>query len=113
MAVADALKNAGTLCDPEKIGGWSSPMLNGLDQVSVVIPVLNARAALNALLRALTPFRDLEIVVVDGGSEEGSMDELQPRYDSSRGKRGRALQLRAGVEARSDLGFGFYTQIAR
>ena len=74
-------------------------MLNGLDQVSVVIPVLNDWAALNALLRALTPFRDLEIVVVDGGSEEGSMDELQPPVRLVKTERGRALQLRAGVEA--------------
>ena len=74
-------------------------MLNGLDQVSVVIPVLNDRSALNALLRALTPFRDLEIVVVDGGREEGSMDELQPPVRLVKTERGRALQLRAGVEA--------------
>ena len=74
-------------------------MLNGLDQVSVVIPVLNDWSALNALLRALKPFRDLEIVVVDGGSEEGSMDELQPPVRLVKTERGRALQLRAGVEA--------------
>ena len=45
-------------------------MLNGLDQVSVVIPVLNDWSPLKALLRALTPFEELEIVVVDGGSDE-------------------------------------------
>ena len=74
-------------------------MLNGLDQVSVVIPVLNDWSPLKALLRALTPFEELEIVVVDGGSDEASIGTLQPPVRLFKTERGRALQLRSGVEA--------------
>ena len=74
-------------------------MLNGLDQVSVVIPVLNDWSALRALLQALTPFKELETVVVDGGSDEASIDTLQPPVRLFKTERGRALQLRSGVEA--------------
>ena len=72
-------------------------MGNRLDQVSVVIPVINDPYALDAVLRMLIPFRELEIVVVDGGSDEGSIDEQQPRVRVLRTERGRALQLNAGV----------------
>ena len=59
-------------------------MGNRLDQVSVVIPVINDPHALDAVLRMLIPFRELEIVVVDGGSDDGSIDEQQPRAPTSR-----------------------------
>ena len=72
-------------------------MVNNLDQVSVVIPVLNDRSNLEVLLRSLTPFQELEIVVVDGGSNEGSIHEPQQAVRLLRTERGRALQLSAGV----------------
>lgn len=72
-------------------------MVNDLDQVSVVIPVLNDRSNLEVLLRSLTPFQELEIVVVDGGSNEGSIHEPQQAVRLLRTERGRALQLSAGV----------------
>ena len=53
-------------------------MVNHLDQVSVVVPVVNDRSALDALLRMLSPFQELEIVVVDGGSDDVSIDEDDP-----------------------------------
>ncbi len=72
-------------------------MVNDLDQVSVVIPVLNDQSALEVLLRSLTPFQELEIVVVDGGSNEGSIYERQQSVRLLRTERGRAIQLSAGV----------------
>ena len=72
-------------------------MVNDLDQVSVVIPVLNDPSTLEVLLRSLTPFQELEIVVVDGGSNEGSIHEPQQAVRLLRTERGRALQLSAGV----------------
>ena len=72
-------------------------MVNDLDQVSVVIPVLNDQSALEVLLRSLTPFQELEIVVVDGGSNEGSIHERQQPVRLLRTERGRAVQLSAGV----------------
>ena len=72
-------------------------MVNDLDQVSVVIPVLNDRSALEVLLRSLTPFQELEIVVVDGGSSEVSIHEPQQPVRVLRTERGRAVQLSAGV----------------
>jgi len=72
-------------------------MVNDLDQVSVVIPVLNDWSTLEVLLHSLAPFQELEIVVVDGGSNEGLILEPQQQVRILRTERGRALQLRAGV----------------
>ncbi|MFP6795496.1 MAG: TIGR04283 family arsenosugar biosynthesis glycosyltransferase [Pseudomonadales bacterium] len=72
-------------------------MLNDLKQVSVVIPVVNDSSALEGLLSALAPFRELEIVVVDGGSDDCSIDDPQPPVRLLKTECGRALQLNAGI----------------
>lgn len=69
--------------------------------LTVVVPTLNADAALRPLLSGLTSERlDLDVVVSDGGSTDATMDlaaRHQARITAAEG--GRGPQVRAGVEA--------------
>ena len=71
-------------------------------QLSIIIPVLNEAGVLTGLLDHLAPLRacGAEVIVVDGGSEDGS------RQAASRAgaqvicsERGRARQMNAGASA--------------
>ena len=68
-------------------------------RLSIVIPVLNEAPVLEASLEALQPWREIgEIIVVDGGSEDGSANLADPMVDQLlQSSRGRALQLNAGA----------------
>ncbi|MCR9220346.1 MAG: TIGR04283 family arsenosugar biosynthesis glycosyltransferase [Alphaproteobacteria bacterium] len=71
--------------------------------LAVVVPTLNAEAAIGRALQALaapTPGIDLDVLVVDGGSTDATLDEAQrygARILSAEG--GRGPQLAAGAEA--------------
>lgn len=76
-------------------------MARGLTAVSVVVPVRNDAAALRELLQTLqaSPF---EIVVVDGGSRDGSATVAEEfRATLVRSAASRGGQLDAGVRAAS------------
>jgi len=68
-------------------------------RLSVVIPTLNEGETLRATIAAARS-SDVELVVVDGGSTDGTLavaDELADRVLTS--SRGRAIQLNAGARA--------------
>ncbi len=70
--------------------------------VSIIVPVLNEAAHLPILLEGLAPLRDhAEIIVVDGGSADGTADAERAagwaRVLAS--PRGRARQMNAGAAA--------------
>ena len=70
-------------------------------KISVVIPVLNERASLPATIAALRACRSLqEIIVSDGGSNDGTVEWLQAQPDIVlvRSIRGKGPQLNAGAE---------------
>jgi rSAM/selenodomain-associated transferase 2 len=71
-------------------------------KLSIVIPVLDEAARLPALLRALKrePCDGTEIIVVDGGSSDGSPDAARGLGATViEGYRGRGQQLAAGTRA--------------
>ena len=68
--------------------------------LSIVMPVLNEAAGIEDALRALAPLRarGVEVIVVDGGSTDGSPDLARPLADGVLvAPRGRALQMNAGA----------------
>jgi rSAM/selenodomain-associated transferase 2 len=71
-------------------------------QVSVIIPALNEaeniRQAIAAARRDYTPSQ-VEIVVVDGGSTDGTPDLVPPGVTVLESRRGRAVQMNRGVAA--------------
>jgi rSAM/selenodomain-associated transferase 2 len=74
-------------------------------RISVIIPVLNEAAAIRDFVFHLRDrLRGAEIVIVDGGSEDETWDELEAIRDRFslrllRAARGRATQMNAGVIA--------------
>jgi rSAM/selenodomain-associated transferase 2 len=69
--------------------------------VSIVVPVLNEAATLEASLRALAPLRaeGAELIVVDGGSSDGTKSLAMPWADFVLlSPRGRARQMNAGAK---------------
>ena len=78
-------------------------------RLSVVMPVLNEAAGIDAALRALAPLvaRGAQIVMADGGSADGTVDRALAcgvQVEVIAAPRGRALQMNAGAQqATGDL----------
>ena len=73
-----------------------------MTRLSIVMPVLNEAAGIAAALAALAPLRarGVEVIVVDGGSRDGTPDLARPLADRVlTAPRGRALQMNAGATA--------------
>ena len=71
-------------------------------RLSVVVPALNEAARIHAALEALAPLRARghEVIVVDGGSEDATMELALPLATQViKAARGRALQMNAGARA--------------
>lgn len=69
-------------------------------RLSVIVPVLNEGATLVESLAQLQPLRarGAEVIVVDGGSHDGSIEAASPFADTVlTSPRGRALQMNAGA----------------
>ncbi|MBL8396190.1 MAG: TIGR04283 family arsenosugar biosynthesis glycosyltransferase [Candidatus Accumulibacter sp.] len=70
--------------------------------LSVILPVLNEAATLREQIAALTELRrrGMELLVVDGGSDDGTPELLRPVADRLlEAPRGRAVQMNAGAQA--------------
>jgi rSAM/selenodomain-associated transferase 2 len=73
-------------------------------RLTIVVPVLDEAAAVAATMAALQPLRAQghEVVVVDGGSRDGTLGIAQPLADRALlAPRGRAAQMNAGARAAS------------
>lgn len=71
-----------------------------MNPVSIVIPVLNEGARIEAALAALAPCRarGVEVIVVDGGSSDDTCERARAKADRVlSAARGRASQMNAGA----------------
>ena len=69
-------------------------------KLSIVMPVLNEAAGIEAALRELAPYRrrSTEVIVVDGGSRDATAELARPLADRViAGPRGRGVQMNAGA----------------
>jgi rSAM/selenodomain-associated transferase 2 len=73
-------------------------------RLSIVVPTLDEAEGIEVHLADLRPLRErgAEVVVVDGGSRDGTPDRARPLADKAiAAPRGRAAQMNAGVDAAS------------
>ena len=71
-----------------------------MSQLSIIMPVLDEGEGIAAALDALAPLRALgvEVIVVDGGSRDATIQRARLRADRViKAPRGRALQMNAGA----------------
>jgi len=71
-------------------------------KLSIIMPVLNEAAGIEAALRTLAPYRarGIEVIVVDGGSSDGTAELARPLADRVlSAPRGRGTQMNAGAAA--------------
>lgn len=71
-------------------------------KLSIIMPVFDEAAEIEAALAALAPCRrrGVEVIVVDGGSRDGTAELARPLADRMlSAPRGRALQMNAGAAA--------------
>ena len=78
-----------------------------MSKLSIIMPVLNEGESIAAALDVLADLRarGTEVIVVDGGSHDATVQRARPRADRVvLASRGRALQMNAGAEqASSDM----------
>ena len=75
-------------------------------RISVIIPALNEARALGDTLARLSPAPEVEIILADGGSADGTWEVagLFPQVRRLRAPRGRGVQMNAGaLAARGDI----------
>ena len=65
--------------------------------ISVVIPALNEAACLAETLRSVRSENPYEILVVDGGSADGTVEAAREADRVLQGPRGRAAQMNLGA----------------
>ena len=73
-------------------------------KLSIIMPVLDEAVAIEAALTALAPYRQrgVEVIVVDGGSRDGTAAHARPLADQVlTAPHGRSLQMNAGAAAAS------------
>ena len=66
--------------------------------VSVIIPALNEATVLEQTLTALSSITELELVVVDGGSQDGTVDLARQYAKVYLSQPGRARQMNLGAQ---------------
>jgi rSAM/selenodomain-associated transferase 2 len=74
------------------------------EQLSVIVPTLNEAGCILSTLEALQPLRSRghEIILVDGGSSDATLDLSQPLVDRAvQSPPGRARQMQAGADLSS------------
>jgi rSAM/selenodomain-associated transferase 2 len=84
------------------MGARVSSRLTRVKRLSIVVPMLNEARGIEQALRALWELRRSghEVIVVDGGSSDGSVLLAAPLADRVlKAERGRAKQMNAGAQA--------------
>lgn len=67
-------------------------------KISVVIPALNeAENILSCLESVKNQYCEFEVIVVDGGSRDGTVDLARPQARVIRSEKGRAVQMNSGA----------------
>ncbi len=95
VALLDALTD---IDRPEDLAVWEAMQQSQKrPRISVVIPVLNEEASIEAVLTALQKF-DVEVIVVDGGSGDRTLERAKAiGVNVLQSAAGRAMQMNAGA----------------
>jgi rSAM/selenodomain-associated transferase 2 len=82
------------------VNAIAKPRLSTKPRLSIVMPVLNEAGCIDDALAALAPLRDrgCEVIVVDGGSRDGTLAAAARQADKAiAARRGRSRQMNTGA----------------
>lgn len=69
-------------------------------RISVIIPVYNERKTIQAMQKQLRSLKgECEIIFVDGGSQDGTLDKISDEFKVIKAPKSRALQMNKGAVA--------------
>lgn len=71
-------------------------------KISIIVPVYNEKKTIEGLLESLEPLKGrCEILFVDGGSTDGTLEILKGQYPVLASEKGRAKQMNVGAKESS------------
>ena len=78
---------------------WTSRYLMYISKISVIIPTYNEEKTIMKLQEQLLPYQNqCEIIFVDGGSTDRTLELIRPEFKVIQSKKGRANQMNAGAK---------------
>lgn len=81
---------------------YTAECVNRLLKVSIVVPIYNESSTILVLQDQLKSYvNDAEIIFVDGGSTDNTLDLIDPAFKVISSDKGRGIQMNAGAEASS------------
>lgn len=73
--------------------------LKSLFKISIIVPIYNEIKNIERLQENLSPLLDkAEIILVDGGSNDGTLDKIDKKFKLIHSEKGRAKQMNKGAE---------------
>ena len=70
-----------------------------ISKISIIIPIYNESRTIEKMQTQLLPLRGkCEILFVDGGSTDDTLEKISPRFQVIRSEKGRAWQMNKGAE---------------
>lgn len=74
--------------------------VNQLSRISIIIPVYNEKKTIDFMKEQLKPLvNECEIIFVDGGSKDGTLDTISDEFTAIHAPKSRAKQMNAGAMA--------------
>ena len=78
---------------------WTSRYLMHISKISVIIPTYNEEKTIVELQERLLPYQNqCEIIFVDGGSTDRTLELIRPEFKVIHSKKGRANQMNIGAQ---------------
>lgn len=85
--------------DPKKKRSSTGKYLAKISWISVIVPVYNEAGTIDSMVRQLETLRGkCEILLVDGGSTDGTLERIPAWIEVLKSPKGRAFQMNLGAE---------------
>ncbi len=84
---------------PELFHNKTGTYLKNNHKISVIIPVYNEGAHVLTILKEVKKLANCEIIFVDGGSSDDTVDQIRPYHTVLKSEKGRGQQMNAGAIA--------------
>lgn len=85
--------------NPRRMKSSTEKFLEANPKISVIVPMYNEASTIGKMQQELEKLKGCEIILVDGGSTDGTLDMIDPKYRVVQSEKGRANQMNTGAKA--------------